>query len=421
MDGAGVVGNDLFVVRGPYVYICGLEIANCANGVGLALYNRPNNYFYNNYIHDNWQNGISVFFDTGSSNNQTVIGNIIYRNCKNNSASPHTAIWGSGIGGDRSDAWMIKGNIVTQNWGEGIGPYSSSNNTIDNNIVGDNFSVEIYQNNCGSAVIANNYVFNNNLPSFQSDSGNPADMIAFARESVAPASIALNNEKVAFNICDGGKSGLSYFFGGTSGGLKNSTFNNNIVSHATVADVSIQADAGTTGNVLTRNCFYDLSGSLTTGSAAGFTNSNNRWYNGSAGSFAGSGDNSSNPIGGGTPTPQLSLVVSGLGSAIGEIPMKGQALLLLYTIFVPVNISIPTISGIAKVGQTLTATTGTWTHNPTSFTYQWKRAGTPISGATASTYVPVTGDVGNTLTVSVVAANSGGFERPRDERGHKCG
>ena len=119
VDGAGVVGNDLFVVRGPYVYICGLEIANCANGVGLALYNRPNNYFYNNYIHDNWQNGISVFFDTGSSNNQTVIGNIIYRNCKNNSASPHTAIWGSGIGGDRSDAWMIKGNIVTQNWGGG--------------------------------------------------------------------------------------------------------------------------------------------------------------------------------------------------------------------------------------------------------------------------------------------------------------
>ena len=79
---------------------------------------------------------------------------------------------------------------------------------------------------------------------------------------------------------------------------------------------------------------------------------------------------------------------------------------------IPTNSSVPTISGIAKVGQTLTATTGTWTHNPTSFTYQWKRAGTPISGATASTYVPVTGDVGNTLTVSVVAANSGGFSAP---------
>src|ERR1700736_5024056 len=79
---------------------------------------------------------------------------------------------------------------------------------------------------------------------------------------------------------------------------------------------------------------------------------------------------------------------------------------------IPTNSSVPTISGTAQVGQTLTATTGTWTHNPTSFTYQWKRAGTAIGGATASTYVPVTGDLGNTLTVSVVATNSGGSSSP---------
>jgi len=79
---------------------------------------------------------------------------------------------------------------------------------------------------------------------------------------------------------------------------------------------------------------------------------------------------------------------------------------------IPTNSSVPAISGTAQVGQTLTATTGTWTHNPTSFTYQWNRAGTAIGGATASTYVPVTGDLGNTLTVSVVAANSGGSSSP---------
>jgi hypothetical protein len=79
---------------------------------------------------------------------------------------------------------------------------------------------------------------------------------------------------------------------------------------------------------------------------------------------------------------------------------------------IPTNSSVPTISGTAQVGQTLTATTGTWTHNPTSFAYQWKRAGTAIGGATASTYVPVAADVGNTLTVSVVATNSGGSSSP---------
>ncbi len=75
---------------------------------------------------------------------------------------------------------------------------------------------------------------------------------------------------------------------------------------------------------------------------------------------------------------------------------------------IPANSTVPTISGTAQVGQTLTATTGTWTNNPTSFTYQWNRAGTAISGATASSYVPVTADIGNTLTVSVAAANTGG-------------
>ena len=79
---------------------------------------------------------------------------------------------------------------------------------------------------------------------------------------------------------------------------------------------------------------------------------------------------------------------------------------------IPVNTVVPTITGTAQVGQTLTATNGTWTNGTTSFTYQWNRAGTPIGGATASTYVPVAGDIGNTLTVSVVARNSGGSSTP---------
>ncbi len=79
---------------------------------------------------------------------------------------------------------------------------------------------------------------------------------------------------------------------------------------------------------------------------------------------------------------------------------------------IPTNSAVPTISGTAMAGQTLTATTGTWTQNPTSFTYQWKRAGGAITGATASTYVPVMGDIGNTLTVSVVAKNSGRSSAP---------
>jgi hypothetical protein len=79
---------------------------------------------------------------------------------------------------------------------------------------------------------------------------------------------------------------------------------------------------------------------------------------------------------------------------------------------VPVNTARPTISGTAQVGQTLTATTGTWTNNPTSYAYQWNLSGSPINGATVATYVLIEADVGHILTVSVVAKNSAGSSTP---------
>jgi hypothetical protein len=64
----------------------------------------------------------------------------------------------------------------------------------------------------------------------------------------------------------------------------------------------------------------------------------------------------------------------------------------------------PTISGTAAVGKTLTAVTGAWTPSNVTFTYQWKRNGSDISGATGSTYSPVAADVGSYLTVTVVGS-----------------
>ena len=67
----------------------------------------------------------------------------------------------------------------------------------------------------------------------------------------------------------------------------------------------------------------------------------------------------------------------------------------------------PTISGVAKDGSTLTVSTGTWNPADVTFAYQWKRAGAAISGATASTYVLTSADVGSTITVTVTGSKSG--------------
>lgn len=72
----------------------------------------------------------------------------------------------------------------------------------------------------------------------------------------------------------------------------------------------------------------------------------------------------------------------------------------------PSNSVVPTITGTAAVGSPLTAGLGTWAGAPTPwFLYQWKAAGTAIPGATGSIYVPVPGDVGKAITVTVTGYN----------------
>ena len=75
----------------------------------------------------------------------------------------------------------------------------------------------------------------------------------------------------------------------------------------------------------------------------------------------------------------------------------------------PVNVTAPFVSGLAAQGSTLTCSTGTWSGSPTpTYAYQWRRAGSPISGATAATYVSVAGDVGVAITCTVTATNTQG-------------
>lgn len=72
-----------------------------------------------------------------------------------------------------------------------------------------------------------------------------------------------------------------------------------------------------------------------------------------------------------------------------------------------VNNTAPIVSGTAEVGSPLTASTGTWTPTPTSFGYQWLADGTPIAGATGTSYTPVAGDVGRRISVTVTARKDG--------------
>jgi hypothetical protein len=80
----------------------------------------------------------------------------------------------------------------------------------------------------------------------------------------------------------------------------------------------------------------------------------------------------------------------------------------------PSNTTPPAISGTAEAGQTLGASSGSWSGSPSGYAYQWQRcdgAGAScaaIAGATSSTYAAGSADVGYTLRVAVTASNAAG-------------
>lgn len=81
----------------------------------------------------------------------------------------------------------------------------------------------------------------------------------------------------------------------------------------------------------------------------------------------------------------------------------------------PVNTALPVITGNAVVGQTLTTSNGTWTGSPTGYAYSWALCNprdcicaNTIAGATGSSYVVTTADVGSRICSVVRAANGAG-------------
>jgi WD40 repeat protein len=80
----------------------------------------------------------------------------------------------------------------------------------------------------------------------------------------------------------------------------------------------------------------------------------------------------------------------------------------------------PAVSGIPQYGKILSASPGSWTESPTSYTYEWRRCDSlaakchPISGASAPTHLLASADVGSTLRVRVTASNAAGQSAPAD-------
>ena len=81
--------------------------------------------------------------------------------------------------------------------------------------------------------------------------------------------------------------------------------------------------------------------------------------------------------------------------------------------YAPVNTVAPALSyGNRVEGQLVTTDNGTWDNSPTSFTYQWYRDATPISGETLNEYALDAADADTYVSCQVTAINAGGSSTP---------
>lgn len=106
----------------------------------------------------------------------------------------------------------------------------------------------------------------------------------------------------------------------------------------------------------------------------------------------------------------LAVIVGAVLGAVFGQPVNGEAA----STAVPRNKKAPVIQGNAEVGQTVTATRGSWTNQPTSYTYAWSQCDASggsclfITGADKRSYTIGAGDLGHTLRVTVTARNASG-------------
>jgi hypothetical protein len=97
----------------------------------------------------------------------------------------------------------------------------------------------------------------------------------------------------------------------------------------------------------------------------------------------------------------------------------GSACAQRYPWEVPGNRTIPTVSGVAALGNVLSATSGTWSQSPTNYTYQWLRCSSTsestcfaFPGDSGPTYALTASDTGKIFRMAVYANNAVGTSLP---------
>jgi len=216
-------------------------------------------------------------------------------------------------------------------------------------------------------------------------------------------SYAVDGDATTFGNNGGVSSPSSYYAGGGGGGAGG------------VGGAGSANGSGAVGGTGGAGRDSNITGATVTyagGGAGGFFQAGTRGIGGAGGGGAGGTSSiasvaGTDGLGGGGGGGGVQSGVLGQGAMGGS----GVVIVRFSLAAAPTNSGAPTISGTARTGATLTATTGSWTGTPTTFSYQWQRATTSggvysnITSATNSSYELTDTDIDKFIKVAVIATN----------------
>jgi parallel beta-helix repeat protein len=297
------------------------------------------------------------------------------------------------------DRITFTGNDVTDNhtsicFGLGSAGWGTAVDVvIDNNRIHDcgrlpatNHDHGVYVESTRNAAITNNYIYDN------ADRG-----IQLYPDA--------QGTRIANNVIDGNGEGI--LFSGDSGlASSNNVATRNIVSNATVRyNVESWWPLGNpvgTGNLAADNCLWNGSAGNVAEqvgfSAVGNTVANPLYADRSAKNFQLRSDSPCLGYGPASPT------VAAPPPPPAPAPAPAVA---------PTSVQAPAISGSVRVGQRLTATSGSWGGTAATLSYSWQRcdalgANCATTAATGATYLLGNAELGSTIRAVVTAKNAAG-------------
>jgi len=282
-------------VGGEYVDIVGFEVRNSSQGIISAGARHIR--VLNNIVHDTDSSGIAMYGkELGGTSDILIDGNTVYHtNLNNKERDPNRTSWGNGIFISRGKNAVITNNRVYENYGEGIISSLSDNVRAANNTVYDNYSVEMYLDHATNTTFENNLIYSTGNPEFfRKINGNWQASSGIQMDNEGYIDSNPNNDNIVRNnIVIGGRYGLAVV-----NQIKDTQIVNNSFYGATERLILFWKTAQQENVTIANNIFYQ-SEEVPIGYAIeglkGVNASNNLWFGGEAGDFAGVDDLNADP------------------------------------------------------------------------------------------------------------------------------